>query len=97
MRKLAFLILIIEFTAACGGGGGGGGGGRRQNPVGGTTPTPTPAVSPYGGTLRATAGTVTSSATGIAMKASVSAGNTRVVTSASGVAAEISVGAPASR
>lgn len=92
MRKLAFLILVIEITAACGGGGGGGGGGRRQNPV--TAPaTPTP--SPFGATVRITPGSVSSSASGMAMKASVSGGNTRVVTSAAGVAAEVSVGVPA--
>ncbi len=95
MRKFALLILIIEITAACGGGGGGGGGGRRQTPVGGTAPTPTPAPYPISAELSLTPGAVKSSASGMAMKASVAGGNTRVVTSDVGVAAEISIGVPA--
>lgn len=92
MRKSVCLILILSFTAACGGGGGGGGG-RRQNPVAG--PNPTPGPSPFGAALQLSSGTTSSSATGIMMKASISGGGTRVLTSASGVAAEVSVGVPA--
>lgn len=96
MQKFVILILILGLTASCKDNGEGSGGKRRQTPVDAPTPTPIATPASYGGSLYLVPGEVTASAAGMAMKVSIAGGNNNVITSASGVAADITIGAPSS-
>lgn len=86
MRNLVFLILIFSFTVACGGS-------KGTTRKGRTVPaTPTPA--PFGGSLRATSGSVESGVADMGMRASV--GSVHQVTSVPDLSAEVSIGVPSS-